>query len=393
MKDRIIEYLAVRKLRAERGVGAAEKTDERRVRLRPRRGDGAIVALVGPPGVGKTSLGASIARALGRPFARVALGGVRDEAEIRGHRRTYVGARPGRFVRALSEAGAMNPVVLLDEVDKLSPAAGAAIPPRRCWRCSTRPRTTPSATTTSRSSSTSRDVVFIATANLLDTIPGPLLDRMELVRLDGYTEDEKVVIARHHLLPRLLSAAGLRADEVVVDRRRHRRVVTDYTREAGVRSSSASCQGCCASWPRKSGRRAAPIVPQRSRRDVRTSAGPEFHDEVAERTSVPGVATGLAVTGAGGDVLFIEASAVGGRAGADADRSARRRDEGVGADRPLLRARPRGALGSTPVGLGRRPRPRARRGGPQGRPLRRHHDDHRPGQPAHRPAGQAATSA
>ena len=224
MKDRILEHLAVRKLQAERGLTPVGG-----------RGAGAILALVGPPGVGKTSLGESVARALGRSFVRVALGGVRDEAEIRGHRRTYVGAQPGRLVRALREAGTMNPVIVLDEVDKLgadyrgdpSSALLEVLDPAQ--------------------NHTFRDhyleveldlskVLFIATANMVDTIPGALLDRMEVIRLDGYTEDEKVAIARHHLVGRQLERAALGGDEVVITDDALRVIVGDYTREAGVRS-------------------------------------------------------------------------------------------------------------------------------------------------------------
>ena len=238
VKDRIIEFLAVRKLRTERGLSASpEVTDgDAKPSAATRRGDGAIVALVGPPGVGKTSLGESVARAMGRSFVRVALGGVRDEAEIRGHRRTYVGAQPGRIVRAITEAGTMNPVVLLDEVDKLSAGGWSGDPTAALLEV-----LDPAQNHTFRDHYLEveldlSDVVFIATANVVDTIPGPLLDRMELVRLDGYTDDEKVVIARHHLLPRQLERAGLRAGEVDLADAVIQRIVTDYTREAGVRS-------------------------------------------------------------------------------------------------------------------------------------------------------------
>ena len=313
VKDRIVEYLAVRKLRAERGfndVSASQRS----------RGSGLILALVGPPGVGKTSLGESVARATGRAFVRVALGGVRDEAEIRGHRRTYVGALPGRIARALEEAGTMNPVILLDEVDKL----GAD------WRGD------PSAALLEvldpAQNHTFRDhyldidldlseVLFLATANVPDTIPGPLLDRMEVVRLDGYSEDEKVAIARDHLLTRQLERNGLTSADVAIEEGAFRTVVTEYTREAGVRSlerelgrllrkiaASLAVDDATTST-------SVPIVVDNTR--VREHLGrPKFQtEEIADRTATPGVATGLAVTGSGGDVLFVEAAALDGEPG------------------------------------------------------------------------------
>jgi len=302
VKDRIIEYLAVRKRRNDRGLGVIGG-----------RRSGAVLALVGPPGVGKTSLGESVARAMDRKFVRVALGGVRDEAEIRGHRRTYVGALPGRIVRAIREAGTMNPVVLLDEVDKVGsdfrgdPAAALL------------EVLDPAQNHTFRDHYLDvdldlSDVVFLATANVLDSIPGPLLDRMELVTLDGYTEDEKVAIGRDHLLPRSLDRAGLSTDEVVIEEDALRLIAAEYTREAGVRS----LERAIARVLRKVAAAEA-LGPQTL--PITVSAGnlkdylgrPRFTPETSlatdsRRTSVPGVATGLAVTGAGGDVLYIEAS-------------------------------------------------------------------------------------
>jgi ATP-dependent Lon protease len=304
VKERLIEALAVRKLRSERGLAAEGG-----------RGSGAILALVGPPGVGKTSLGESVARALGRPFARVALGGVRDEAEIRGHRRTYVGARAGRFVRALTEAGAMNPVLLLDEVDKVGSD----------WRGD--PSSALLEVLDPAQNHTFRDhylevdldlsdVLFVATANVLDSIPGPLLDRMEIVRLDGYTEEEKVAIARDHLLPRVQERSGLTADEVEVSEAALRELVVGYTREAGVRELERQIGRVLRKVATEvaSGRSELPVRIDVD--DVRPLIGRRrFIDEVEERTSVPGVATGLAVTGLGGDVLFVEASAMSGEPG------------------------------------------------------------------------------
>ncbi len=297
VKERITEYLAVRRRRTDRGMGVVGG-----------RRSGAVLALVGPPGVGKTSLGESVARAMGRKFVRVALGGVRDEAEIRGHRRTYVGALPGRIVRAITEAGTMNPVVLLDEIDKVG-SDYRGDPTAALLEV-----LDPAQNHTFRDHYLEvdldlSDVVFLATANVLDTIPAPLLDRMELVQLDGYTEDEKVTIARDHLLPRQLEKAGLTEDEVSISDDSLRKLAGEYTREAGVRQLERGL----ARILRKVTAKVAldedllPIgveVP-----DLRGYLGkPKHTPESAERTSVPGVATGLAVTGAGGDVLFIEAS-------------------------------------------------------------------------------------
>ncbi|MDQ3304804.1 MAG: endopeptidase La [Actinomycetota bacterium] len=350
VKERIVELLAVRKLRAERGFGPSSGPDTTDTTAGASagaptgrsagRGSGAILALVGPPGVGKTSLGQSVARAMGRPFARVALGGVRDEAEIRGHRRTYVGARPGRFVRALTEAGAMNPVLLLDEVDKVG----------NDWRGD--PSSALLEVLDPAQNHTFRDhyleidldlsdVVFIATANVLETIPGPLLDRMEVVRLDGYTDEEKVAIARDHLLPRLLERSGLRVDEVEVSDEAVAEVASGYTREAGVRELERQLGRVLRKVATRvagasTGLHTATVVddgdggqPQAVEVEAPKAEpvliDPEglrpllgrrrFYSEVAERTSTPGVATGLAVTGAGGEVLFVEATSMPGEVG------------------------------------------------------------------------------
>jgi ATP-dependent Lon protease len=302
VKDRIIEYLAVRKRRSDRGLGVVGG-----------RRSGAVLALVGPPGVGKTSLGESVARAMDRKFVRVALGGVRDEAEIRGHRRTYVGALPGRIVRAIREAGTMNPVVLLDEVDKIGsdyrgdPAAALL------------EVLDPAQNHTFRDHYLEvdldlSDVVFLATANVLDGIPGPLLDRMELVTLDGYTEDEKVAIGRDHLLPRQLSKAGLSAEEVTIEDDALRLVAAEYTREAGVRSLERAIARVLRKVTAKESLEPGTLPVTVSTENLRDYLGrPRFTPETKltssdRRTAVPGVATGLAVTGAGGDVLYIEAS-------------------------------------------------------------------------------------
>ncbi len=298
VKERIVEHLAVRKLRKTRGI---EGEEDRRA--------GAILLLVGPPGVGKTSLGESVARALGRKFVRVALGGVRDEAEIRGHRRTYVGARPGRIVRALIESESMNPVFLLDEMDKVG----------NDWRGD--PSSALLEVLDPAQNHTFRDhyletdldlsnVLFIATANVLETIPAPLLDRTEVISIDGYTDAEKVDIARDHLLPRQLRGAGLEPEELEVTEDALAIVVDRYTREAGVRNLE-----------RQLGKLARKVATEvaRSAEETHIVVDDEsvseylgkpkvWKDEAKDRTDVPGVATGLAVTGAGGDVLFIEAT-------------------------------------------------------------------------------------
>ncbi len=315
VKSRIVEHLAVRKLRRERGL---DDTPVEPSTASVRRGSGAILALVGPPGVGKTSLGESVARALGRKFVRVALGGVRDEAEIRGHRRTYVGAQPGRIVRALTEAGTMNPVLLLDEVDKL----GAD------WRGD--PTSALLEVLDPAQNHTFRDhyleldldlsdVLFLATANVADTIPGPLLDRMEVIRLDGYTEDEKLAIARDHLLPRQRERHGLVPGEVEVTDGALRAVVTGWTREAGVRNLERELGRLL--------RKAVTRIASGQAGEAGSAVAVDeenlpdylgrrrFYDEAAERTGVPGVSTGLAVTGMGGDVLFVEAAASDGEGG------------------------------------------------------------------------------
>ncbi len=303
VKDRIVEYVAVKKLREERGIEADKRS-------------GAILTLIGPPGTGKTSIGESIARAMGREFVRMSLGGVRDEAEIRGHRRTYIGALPGRLVRALRDAGTMNPVILLDEVDKV----GAD------WRGD------PSAALLEvldpAQNSTFRDhyldveldlseVVFIATANQAETIPGPLLDRMEVIRFDGYTVAEKVAIARDYLWKRQRERNGLREDEVAVGDDVLQSVVSEYTREAGVRQLERELGTLLRKTATKiaAGQVEAPVTVDLDL--VREALGRQkVFQEAAARTAVPGVATGLAVTGTGGDVLFVEANAMKGTSGA-----------------------------------------------------------------------------
>src|SRR6266851_4107194 len=297
VKDRIIEYLAVRKRREDKGLT-----------LVGGRRSGAVLALAGPPGVGKTSLGESVARAMGRKFARVALGGVRDEAEIRGHRRTYVGALPGRIVRAIRESGSMNPVILLDEVDKLG-ADYRGDPTAALLEV-----LDPAQNHTFRDHYLEveldlSDVLFIATANVAEAIPEPLLDRTELIGLDGYTEDEKATIARMHLLPRQLERAGLDGDDVTLTDETLHRLSAEYTREAGVRALERGIARVLRKIAAQLAAGDATLPVSVGPDDLHGYLGhPRHTPESAERTAVPGVATGLAVTGAGGDVLFIEAS-------------------------------------------------------------------------------------
>src|ERR1700754_451014 len=295
VKDRIVEYIAVKKLRVDRGI----EQDKR---------SGAILTLIGPPGTGKTSIGESIARATGRKFVRMSLGGVRDEAEIRGHRRTYIGALPGRLVRALRDAGTMNPVIMLDEVDKV----GAD------WRGD------PSAALLEvldpAQNHSFRDhyldveldlsqVMFLATANVADTIPGPLLDRMEVISFDGYTSEEKLAIAKGYLWPRQRDRNGLREDEVEISDDVLRTIIAEYTREAGVRNLERELGTVLRKTATRiaSGKADAPV--KIDVEAVRDALGRQrFFQESASRTATPGVATGLAVTGVGGDVLFVEAT-------------------------------------------------------------------------------------
>ncbi len=305
VKERIVEHLAVRARRASRGLEVVGG-----------RGSGAVLALAGPPGVGKTSLGESIARALGRTFVRVALGGVRDEAEIRGHRRTYVGALPGRIVRAIAESGSMNPVVLLDEIDKVGsdfrgdPAAALL------------EVLDPAQNHTFRDHYLDldldlSDVLFLATANVVDTIPQALLDRMELITVDGYTADDKVAIARDFLLPRQLERTALSADEVSITDDALSELIANHTREPGVRQLERLLGKALRKVATRlpvSDETVDPVVVDVD--DLPDIVGrARFIPESRESLAVPGVATGLAVTGFGGDVLSVEAAAIDGKSG------------------------------------------------------------------------------
>jgi ATP-dependent Lon protease len=303
VKRRITELIAVRKLREERGV-----EDESRA-------NGAILTLVGPPGTGKTSIGESVARSLGREFVRLSLGGIHDEAEIRGHRRTYIGALPGRIIRALRDAGTINPVILLDEVDKVGadwrgdPSAALLEVLDPAQNHSFRDHYLDVEVDLS-------EVVFLATANMVDTIPAPLLDRMEVIGFDGYTTEEKLAIARGYLWPRQVKRNGLREDEVEASDAILRKVITEYTREAGVRQLERELGKLLrrAATRIASGEAEAPIALD-SDAVVDALGRQRFFQESVERTAIPGVATGLAVTGTGGDVLFIEATVMDGEGG------------------------------------------------------------------------------
>jgi ATP-dependent Lon protease len=308
VKQRIVEYLAVRARRSSRGLSVVGG-----------RGSGAVMALVGPPGVGKTSLGQSVARALGRKFVRVALGGVRDEAEIRGHRRTYVGALPGRIVRAITEAGSMNPVVLLDEIDKVG-SDYRGDPSSALLEV-----LDPAQNHTFRDHYLEvdldlSDVVFLATANVVETIPQALLDRMELIQLDGYAQDDKVAIARDYLLPKQYELAALTEDDVIVTDAAIGEIAADFTREPGVRQLerllAKALRKATITLADALGSDTGPGPLTIDTANLRDFLGrPRFTPEAHERTAVPGVSTGLAVTGLGGDVLFVEANAVEGKPG------------------------------------------------------------------------------
>jgi len=311
VKERIIEFLAVRTLVAERGV---KTTPEKAETERVSEAMGAILCFAGPPGVGKTSLGKSIARALGRSFTRMSLGGVRDEAEIRGHRRTYVGAMPGRVIQAIKRAGTKNPVFILDEVDKIG----------MDWRGD--PSSALLEVLDPAQNHAFRDhyldvdfdlsdVIFITTANQLETIPAALRDRMEIIALDGYTEYEKLQIAKRHLIPRQLRAHGLKDEEITFTDDAVRKIIQDYTREAGVRSLERQLGAIC----RKS---VVKIVAQQWSHVVVTEElvreqlkKEKFESERSEQIEIPGIATGLAVTAVGGDILFIEATRMKGKGG------------------------------------------------------------------------------
>jgi ATP-dependent Lon protease len=307
VKDRILEYLAVRKLRQERADEWVEQKEDEIRRIR----EGVILCFVGPPGVGKTSLGRSIARAMRRKFIRISLGGMRDEAEIRGHRRTYIGALPGRILQALRRVESRNPVFMLDEIDKLvfdfhgDPASALleVLDPEQ--NAEFRDHYLEVAFDLSQ-------VMFITTANSLETVPGPLRDRMEVIRLSGYTEGEKIAIAEQYLIPRQIRENGLHTDEVSFTKSALQKIIRSYTREAGVRSLEREIGSVCrkvVTLVAEGEIKSVEITPE----EVREYLGRPLYfgtEEIAERTSIPGVATGLAWTPAGGDVLFVEATSM-----------------------------------------------------------------------------------
>ena len=311
VKDRIVEFLAVRKLLKERGIQRLSSDDGK-----TGKAIGAILCFVGPPGVGKTSLGQSIARALGRKFTRMSLGGMRDEAEIRGHRRTYIGAMPGRVMQAIKRAGTRNPVFMLDEIDKVGSD----------WRGD--PSSALLEVLDPAQNGTFRDhylnvdfdlsdVMFVTTANQLEPIPAPLRDRMEIIHLDGYTEYEKVKIAQEHLVKRQLAANGLREGEVVFSEEALQKIMQDYTREAGVRNLERQIGTICRKSVAKiaggetgGGAEAITITPEVVREYLKKE---KFESETSETIMIPGIATGLAVTPVGGDILFIEATRMKGK--------------------------------------------------------------------------------
>ncbi len=312
IKERILEYLAVRKLRQERAAEMeASPADEiRRIR------EGAILCFVGPPGVGKTSLGRSIARAMGRKFVRISLGGMRDEAEIRGHRRTYIGAMPGRILQALRRVESRNPVFMLDEVDKLvfdfhgDPASALleVLDPEQ--NAEFRDHYLEVAFDLSQ-------VMFITTANSLETIPGPLRDRMEIIQLSGYTDLEKIAIAEQYLIPRQIRENGLRPSEISFTKPALEKIIRSYTREAGVRSLERQIGSICrkvVTHIAEGKSEHVEITPEKVREYLER---PLYFgtEEIAQRTSIPGVATGLAWTPVGGDILFVEATAMPGNKG------------------------------------------------------------------------------
>ncbi len=306
VKQRIIEYLAVRKLIHERSIETPDRSEGRTDAM------GVILCFAGPPGVGKTSLGQGIARSLGRKFTRMSLGGMRDEAEIRGHRRTYIGSMPGRIIQAIKRAGTRNPVFMLDEVDKIGVD----------WRGD--PSSALLEVLDPAQNHAFRDhyldvdfdlsdVIFITTANQLETIPAPLRDRMEIIQLDGYTEYEKLQIAQRHLVPRQYAAHALKEEEVTFTGEALRKIIQDYTREAGVRNLERQIGAICRKGVVKIAAQEwshVIITPELVREYLKKE---KFESEISENIEVPGIATGLAVTAVGGDILFIEATRMNGK--------------------------------------------------------------------------------